>query len=125
LTGHVFALIVRQMTNNVALLDLCFHALADPSRRAAVARLADGPKSVTELFAPQSLSRPTMLQHVRVLEESGLITTQKAGRVRLCHLNRPRLSLVANWLDAQRSQWEARLDQFDAYVATMKEEETQ
>lgn len=112
------------MTNSSAALDQTFHALADPARRDAVARLCEGPKSVTDLFVPLPISRPTMLQHVRVLEESGLIRTEKVGRVRLCHLNRPALRAVSDWLDARRLVWEARFDQFDAYVATLTEEET-
>jgi DNA-binding transcriptional ArsR family regulator len=97
------------VTNRRAALDHVFHALADPARRDAVARLASGPKSVTELFAPRSLSRPSMLQHVRVLETSGLVRSEKIGRVRLCHLNRPALGWVTDWLGA--------------HVATMDEEE--
>jgi len=111
------------MTNSSLALDLSFRALADPARRDAVARLCSGPKSVTDLFAPLPIARPTMLQHVRVLEESGLIRTEKVGRVRLCHLNQPALRSVSDWLDARRLVWEARFDQFDAYVATLTEEE--
>jgi len=90
-----------------------------------VSRLCSGPKSVTDLFAPLPISRPTMLQHVRVLEQSGLIVTEKVGRVRLCHLNRPALAQVTDWLAARRAEWEARMDRFDAYVMQLQAEETQ
>ena len=81
--------------------------------------------TVTNLFRPLAISRPTMLQHVRVLETSGLIRSEKVGRQRICHLNRPALRIVSDWLDAQRAVWETRLDRFDAYVIALHEEERQ
>jgi DNA-binding transcriptional ArsR family regulator len=111
------------MTNDPASLDRTFHALADPTRRAAIERLSAGPKPVTDLFAPQSIARPTMLQHVRVLESCGLIRSETVGRLRLCHLNRPALHVVSDWLDVQRAAWDARLDRFDAYVVGLQQEE--
>ena len=111
------------MTNSCPALDRTFHALADPARRLAVERLGTGPKPVTDLFAPNGLSRPTMLQHVRVLEACGLIRSEKVGRQRICRLNPPALRIVADWLDAQRAAWEARMNRFDAYVIALHGEE--
>jgi len=104
------------MTNQSPELDTVFHALADPTRRAVVQRLAGGAASVKELAAPFSMALPSFLQHVRVLEDAGLITTQKSGRTRTCEIAPRRLGEARTWLAEQVSVWEDRLDRFDAYV---------
>lgn len=111
------------MTNHSISLDHVFHALSDATRRAIVMRLAKGPASVGELSEPFEMSKPTMLQHIRVLEQSGLIGTQKHGRVRMCEMKPALLSGAVTWLSRQRSVWEARLDRMDAYVMQMHEKE--
>lgn len=106
-------------------LSRLFHALADPTRRSILSRLARGAAPVTELAGPTGLRLPTVMRHLAVLEEAGLIATSKDGRVRTCALVPEALDAPRTWLDEQRALWEARLDRFDAYVtALMKERET-
>ncbi len=104
-------------------LDDTFRALADPTRRAVVQALGRGPASVSELARPFQMALPSFLQHLKVLEESGLVTTTKAGRVRTCSLRREPLAAAETWLEAQRSLWTQRLDQLDAFVLTLKDDE--
>lgn len=111
------------MTNHSETLDGAFHALADATRRAIVARLAQGPASVSELRAPFTMAMPTLLQHIRVLEQSGLIATEKRGRVRTCAIRPAALAATAAWLDRQRAVWEGRFDRMEAYVAEMHAKE--
>lgn len=111
------------MTNHDAALDRAFQALSDPTRRAIVARLVRGPASVSELATPFTMAMPTLLQHLRVLEASGLIGTAKAGRVRTCTLNPAALAETEQWLARQRSEWEARLDRLDAFVTRLHQED--
>jgi DNA-binding transcriptional ArsR family regulator len=87
-----------------------FAALGDPTRLAMVERLARGPTSVGELAAPTTLSLPAVLKHVRVLEEAGLVTTIKRGRVRECRLRDEALVAVATWTAHQQTLWSTRLD---------------
>jgi DNA-binding transcriptional ArsR family regulator len=103
-------------------LDHLFHALADPTRRAMLAHLAQGPAQVTTLAAPTGLKLPTVLRHLQVLEEAGLITSQKDGRARLCAFQPQALAPVQTWLSDQRGLWEGRLDRFDAYVTTLMQD---
>lgn len=106
-------------------LSLLFHALADPTRRAVLARLAEGPARVTDLAGPTGLRLPTVMRHLSVLEEAGLIATSKDGRIRTCAIVPEALEPVRTWLDEQRAVWEARLDRLDDYVTKlMKERET-
>jgi len=103
-------------------LSLIFHALSDPTRRAIVARLAEGPARVSELCAPTGLSMPTVLRHLSVLEEAGLISSAKDGRIRTCALVPEALEPARSWLDEQRALWESRLARLDAFVMkTLKE----
>lgn len=97
-------------------LDLVFQALADPTRRAVVQRLCRGSASVSELAAPFEMALPSFVQHLKVLETSGLVRSTKDGRVRTCHLNPKPLEMTADWLGRQRSLWERRLDQLDRYL---------
>ena len=107
------------MTNHGGNLDRMFHALADPTRRAIVARLAQGPASVSELSSPFEMAMPTLLAHIRVLEDSGLIASAKRGRVRTCAIRDGALDATLAWLDRQRAIWEGRLDRMEAYAAAM------
>jgi len=104
------------MANNQETLDLVFGALSDPTRRAIVMRLSRQPASVSELSEPFSMAMPTLLQHIRVLEMSGLIETEKIGRVRTCTLRVEAIAATEQWLAAQREIWERRLDRMEAYV---------
>lgn len=111
------------MTSLSPRLDQTFRALADPTRRAVVAALGRGPASVSELARPFEMALPTFLQHLRTLEESGLIATRKSGRVRTCTLETRALAQAANWLDDQKTLWTQRLDRLDALVLALKDKE--
>lgn len=91
-------------------IDRTFHALSDPSRRQFLSRLAEGPLSVTELGAHTNLTLAAVVQHVQLLQASGLITTSKSGRVRTCSLRAEGLSSVETWLADRRRLWERRFD---------------
>ncbi len=105
--------IVSDMTKHDPNLSLIFHALADPTRRAIVTRLAKGPAQVTDLFEPTGLRLPTVMRHLSVLEEAGLIASSKTGRVRTCAIVPEALDPVRTWLDQQRVLWDARLDRLE------------
>ena len=98
-------------------LDVVFHALADPSRRSIVERLSLGSATVTDLAAPLPMSMPAVLQHLRVLEESGLVRSRKVGRTRTCSIAVEALQPVERWIEERRSSWERRLDRLSAYLA--------
>lgn len=98
-------------------LDSLFHALADPTRRALVERLTRGPASVSALAQPLAMSLPAVLQHLQVLEASGLVCTEKVGRVRTCRLEPQALRTAEQWISERRTLWERRLDRLDAYLA--------
>ena len=102
-------------------LDGLFVALADPTRRAVIRRLGNGPASVGELARPFSIALPSFMKHVRTLEANGLIRTAKSGRVRTCTLDRKRLSLVDDWLAEQRNIWETRTDRLEQLVTRTEE----
>ncbi|MBA3910268.1 MAG: transcriptional regulator [Rhodobacter sp.] len=102
-------------------LSRLFHALSDPTRRMMLGRLARGPAAVTELAGPTGLRLPTIMRHLSVLEEAGLVSTRKDGRVRSCALEPQAMEPVRGWLDEHRAVWEARLDRLDDYVMTLME----
>lgn len=104
------------MVNKTGGLDQVFHALADPSRRSMIERLARGPASVSELGRPLSMSLAAVVQHLHVLQASGLIRSEKDGRVRTCQIEPRGLRLAENWLGRQRTTWERRLDRLGAYL---------
>jgi DNA-binding transcriptional ArsR family regulator len=104
-------------------LDRAFQALADPARRGMLARLARGPASVSELAQPLKMSLPAVLQHLQALEGSGLIRSEKKGRVRTCRLEPGVLAAAEQWLVDRRSEWEIRHDRFEEYVMELKEKE--
>lgn len=99
-------------------LDLAFHALADPTRRAVIGRLMQGPAPVGDLAGPFPIGLPAFLKHLKVLEESGWIRSQKRGRVRTCHVIPERLCAAEGWLAEQRAVWEGRTDRLADYVET-------
>lgn len=103
-------------------LSRLFQALADPTRRSILTRLADGPAPVTALAHPTGLRLPTVMRHLAVLEDAGLIATAKDGRVRSCALVPEAMAPVRTWLDEQRAIWDARLDRLDDYVMTLMKE---
>lgn len=96
--------------------DRVFHALGDATRRAIVMQLGDGPASVSELARPLPVSLAAVVQHVQVLEASGLVATHKCGRVRTCHLVPDVLREAERWLSQRRNLWERRLDRLGALV---------
>lgn len=98
-----------------------FHALADPTRRAVVERLARGPRSTLELAEPFRMALPSFTQHLGVLSDAGLVRSRKHGRVRTWELVPEPLGAVRHWLDDQRDLWNTRLDQLDAHLLTLKE----
>jgi DNA-binding transcriptional ArsR family regulator len=97
-------------------IDGVFRALADPTRRHVLERLSSSPASVSELAAPFDMALPSFVAHLKVLEGCGLIRSHKRGRVRTYHLTPGRLRLAEDWLARQRTHWERRLDQLDAYL---------
>jgi DNA-binding transcriptional ArsR family regulator len=108
------------MLNESARLNLAFQALADPTRRGMLARLSRGPASVSELARPLSISLPAVLQHVQALEASGLVRSEKKGRVRTCRIEPKALSVAEAWIAEQRALWEGRLDRLEDYLQTIK-----
>ena len=102
-----------------------FQALADPTRRVMVERLSRGPASVSELAKPFAMSLPAVVQHLQVLEASGLVKTQKVGRVRTCTIEPMALSLAEQWINARRVTWQKRLDRLGDFLAEMAEEEAE
>ena len=102
-------------------MDGVFRALADPTRRQVLARLSRSPGSVSELAEPFDMALPSFVQHLRILEGCGLVRSAKRGRVRTYALEPQRLRLAEDWLAAQRTIWEGRLDRLDDYLLTMKD----
>lgn len=105
------------MLNHEATPDRVFHAIADPTRRAIVERLTRGPASVSELARPLPMSLAAVVQHLQVLEASGVVRSAKVGRVRTCQLEPAGLRTAEDWLHRQRTTWERRLDRLDDYLA--------
>jgi DNA-binding transcriptional ArsR family regulator len=98
-------------------MDKVFKALADGTRRDLVERLVGGPASVGELAQPLTMSLPAVMQHLQVLEACGLIRSEKAGRVRTCHIEPGALRMAEEWIGAQRTVWENRLDRLGDFLA--------
>lgn len=105
-----------------AALDLAFQALADPNRRAMIDRLARGPISVSELARPFAMSLPAVMQHLAVLEESGLVRSEKTGRIRTCRVEPKALHAVETWLADRRSLWERRFDRLGDFLNQQDDE---
>lgn len=98
-------------------VDRVFHALGDPTRRAIVERLSEGPVSVSHLATPLLITLAAVVQHLQILEESGLVRTEKVGRVRTCRIEPAGLSLVEQWISDRRSTWERRFDRLGNLLA--------
>ena len=105
------------MVNQSPPLDQVFQALADPTRRGMVERLVRGPASVSELSRPLAMSLSAVLQHLQVLEAAGLVSSEKAGRVRTCRIEPAALRTAEAWITGQRTAWETRLDRLGDYLA--------
>ena len=117
-------LLLNFMLNQNSKLDQMFQALADPTRRAMIDRLSRGPASVSELAKPFDMSLPAVVQHLQALEASGLVSSQKVGRVRTCQIEPEALSQAEQWLNERRTLWVKRLDRLGEYLeATADEEE--
>jgi len=101
-------------------VDRVFHALGDPTRRAILERLSDGPISVSKLARPLDITLAAVVQHLQVLERSGLVHTQKLGRVRTCRMEPRGLSIAERWIDERRSLWEKRLDRLGDFLSEEK-----
>lgn len=99
-------------------LDTAFHALSDPTRRAVINRLMKSPAPVKKLAEPFAMGLPAFLKHLRVLEDSGLIATEKTGRVRTCRVRIERLAEAESWLSEQQALWRRRTDRLASYVET-------
>jgi len=116
---------VRRVPNQaVSMLNGVFRGLADPTRRAVLERLSSGPAPATELARPFKMALPSFLQHLDVLEDCGLVTSRKLGRVRTYKLAPRPLRLAECWLEKQRASWDRRLDQLDTYLMNIKEEKS-
>ena len=110
---------LNKQTNGTAAraaLDRVFQALADPTRRVMVERLSRGPASVSELAEPFEMSLPSIIQHLQVLEASGLIRSEKLGRVRTCQIGAAALGNAERWISERRATWERRLDRLGDYL---------
>jgi DNA-binding transcriptional ArsR family regulator len=103
-------------------VDRVFHALADPTRRGIVERLSLGPATVSELAEPLPMSLSAVVQHLEVLQVSGLVSSEKLGRVRTCQIEPGALRPVERWIGARRSSWESRLDRLGEYLAEGNDE---
>ena len=101
-------------------LSMTFHALSDPTRRAILSRLADGPASVNELAAPFSMSLPAVSKHLKVLERAQLISRGKEAQWRPCVLEAAPLREADAWIEQYRAMWEARLDRLDQYLQELQ-----
>jgi DNA-binding transcriptional ArsR family regulator len=111
------------MANQSTQLDHVFGALSDATRRAIIMRLCEGEASVGELAKPFEMALPSLMKHIRVLERSGLVASEKTGRVRMCALQMDALEAIDVWLAAQRRIWEQRLDRLELYVQKLNKKE--
>ena len=111
------------MPNQSQAIETTFGALSDPTRRAVVQLLSEGPATVSDLARPFDMALPSFTQHLGVLESAGLIRSEKKGRARVCSLNADRLRQAEDWLALHRRQWEQRLDRFVAHLAKARGDE--
>ena len=109
------------MRGKKANVNLVFHALGDPTRRAIVEKLSEGPMSVTQLAGPFDITLTAVAQHLQVLEDSGLVHTEKLGRVRTCRIEPAGFSTLQQWLNDRRSTWDRRLDRLGDLLAEPEE----
>lgn len=125
MTKPELAAIVKHMLNYYPSLDLVFQALSDPTRRDMVERLSRGSASVSELAKPLAMSLPAVVQHLQVLEASGLVRSEKVGRVRTCRIEPKALSAAEGWINARRLNWESRLDRLGEFLAENPEQRSE
>lgn len=114
--------LLKNMLNHSPPLDLVFQALADPTRRVIVERLTRSPASVSELAKPLEMSLPAVMQHLQVLEASGLVRSEKVGRVRTCRIEPAALRTAEEWIAERRTAVERQLDRLGEYLAAHTEE---
>lgn len=105
------------LSSQRASVDRVFHALGDPTRRAIVERLSEGAISVSMLAKPLDITLAAVVQHLQILEKSGLVHTKKVGRVRTCRIEPAGLSVVERWIGERRTLWEKRLDRLGEFLA--------
>jgi DNA-binding transcriptional ArsR family regulator len=110
------------MLNNTRSLDLLFRALSVPTRRVIVERLSRGPVSVSDLARPLPMSLPAVMQHLQVLETSGLVRSEKTGRVRVCRIDPAALESAEGWFAGRRASWERRFDRLGDLLASDDDE---
>jgi DNA-binding transcriptional ArsR family regulator len=110
------------MLNYADPVDGVFRALGDPTRRAIVDRLSHGPATVSELAAPLPISLPAIVQHLAVLQECGLVDSQKVGRVRTCQVRPATMRQAERWIAQRREEWERRLDRLGEFLAEQDDE---
>jgi len=108
------------MLNNSPRLDRVFHALADPGRRTIVQRLTQGSASVSALAKPLKMSLSAVVQHLYVLEDSGIVRSEKTGRVRTCYIESAALKAAESWIADRRATWETRLDRLGDFLGESK-----
>lgn len=116
-------MLLSHMAKHYPDLSRIFQALSDPTRRAILARLGQGAVPVSELARPTGLALPTIMRHLQVLEEAGLITSRKTGRTRLCSARPETLAATMDWMADQRAQWEARTDRLEALLVQLQHKE--
>jgi DNA-binding transcriptional ArsR family regulator len=104
------------MATSKVTIDRVFHALGDPTRRAIVEKLSEGPRSVSRLAMPLKITLTAVVQHLQVLEESGLVHTEKVGRVRTCRIGTAGFYVLEQWIRDRRSLWERRLDRLGDFL---------
>jgi DNA-binding transcriptional ArsR family regulator len=114
--------IVKYILNRSLTLDRVFHALADPSRRVIVERLTEGPATASDLAEPLPMTLPGALQHLQMLERSGLVHSRKTGRVRTYRIEAEALQPAERWIAERRAGWERRLDNLGAYLAEQRDD---
>ena len=122
LAKQYLSIYLSVMFRQDAILDLAFQALADPSRRAMVDHLAQGPATVSELAKPLAMSLPGVMQHLAVLEASGLVVSEKIGRVRTCRIEPKALTQAERWIAERRALWERRLDRLGQFLDETEDE---
>lgn len=105
---------------NESRLNHAFQALADPARRSMLARLSRGPASVSELAKPLPMSLPAVLQHLKALEDSGLVRTEKKGRIRTARMQGNAIAEAEQWLNDRRTEWEAQADRLENFLASLQ-----
>lgn len=108
--------ILKSMLNQ-SIVNQVFHALGDPTRRRIVEQLSQGPASVTDLARPLGITLAAVVQHIQILEQSGVVRTRKVGRLRTCQIEPAGLNIAAEWLAERRSLWERRLDRLGELLA--------